>query len=395
MRGEQDGAGPDIRWKTSYTVLTLCIGAYFAVRFAQVLVGPVVPLIIDAFGVSRGSIGTSLTGMWVAYALFQLPSGVLADHLGERRVVLVALGTTACATVGVAVAPTALVFAVAMVGLGLGTGAYYNPATALLAREVDELGGAIGTHRIGGQVAGVFAPIVAASIGAQYGWRVATGLGALVAVVAAVLFIWKHAPTAPARADATERELLAPRALLELLRRPRTRGTTFMMTLVEFVGLATMAFLPAFLTEVHELPIQQANLLFAVFFGVSALSQPFGGWLSDRTGREVTLALQSAAGVLGYSALIAGNASIIVPGIILAGGATSSTPVLQSRMLDDVHATNRGKGFGMFRTLYLLLGATGPASIGTIADVAGWVPAFGLLAALFVVVLLSVLVQSR
>ena len=48
-------------------------------------------------------------------------------------------------------------------------------------------------------------------------------------------------------------------------------------------------------------------------------------------------------------------------------------------------------GFGLFRTVYLLIGASGTAAVGTAADVAGWAAAFGLLAAVFGGRLLSLL----
>jgi MFS family permease len=110
MRDSWPAVAARARWKGPYTVLTICVGAYFAVRFAQVIVGPVVPLLIAEFAVSRGAVGTVMTGMWVAYAFLQLPSGVLADRHGEGRVVLAALAITAGATFALAVAPTFLLF---------------------------------------------------------------------------------------------------------------------------------------------------------------------------------------------------------------------------------------------------------------------------------------------
>jgi MFS family permease len=393
MRWRGDSVDPAVRWKDPYTLLSICIGAYFAVRFSQVIIGSVVPLVIEEFAVSRGTVGAVLTGMWVAYALLQLPSGVLADRFGEGSVVLAALGITAVATLGLAAAPTVPILAAAAIGLGIGAGAYYNPATALLTREFDGIGGAIGAHRIGGQVAGVLAPLVAAAAGVRYGWRAAIALGSLLAVVIAGVFLREHASTAPVRSDASLRELFDPGALLGLLIRPHTRNTTFMMTLVEFVGLAAMAFLPAFLVEHYGFSIGRANLLFATFFAVSALSQPLGGRLSDRIGRDATATMQASAGVVGYGALALGSTTLVaVPALVLAGVAMSTTPVLQSRMMDGLVDTNRGKGFGLFRTLYLLVSATGTAVVGVTADVGGWGVAFGLLAALLGAVLLSLIV---
>lgn len=378
-------------WTDQHTLLSVLVGSYFGVRFTQIIVGPVVPAVVATFDVSRGAVGAALTGMWVAYALSQLPSGVLADRFGERGVVLVALATTALATVGLSVSPAFLPFGAALVLLGVGAGVYYNPATALLARTFDAVGRAVGTHRIGGQVAGVVAPLVAAAVSLQYGWRVTIFLGAPVAVLAALILIRSVAPTPPVRPTASMRDLFDPGDLAALLARPHTRYTTLVATLVEFVELATMAFLPALLIEHHGLASGWSNLLFAVFFAVTATLQPLVGWLSDRLGRDDTLALQAFAGIVGYGALASGSRLVVVPAVVLAGVAVSAPPVVQSRMMDGLSDADQGAGFGVFRTVYLLLGASGTVVVGTAADVAGWGPAVGIIAAVLVALLLSLL----
>ncbi|PSQ18118.1 MFS transporter, partial [Halobacteriales archaeon QS_8_69_73] len=80
-----------------YIVLTLCTLAFTATMVARLAISPVVPDVTAAFSVSRSAVGLALTGMWAAYALAQFPSGVLADRVGERRIILAAVGTTAVA----------------------------------------------------------------------------------------------------------------------------------------------------------------------------------------------------------------------------------------------------------------------------------------------------------
>ena len=367
------------------------MGSYFGVRFAQVVVGPVVPAILVTFGTSRGAVGAAITGMWVAYALSQLPSGVLADRFGERGIVLVALSITTISVLALAGSPTFLTFGAGLLLLGVGAGVYYNPATALLARAFGAVGQAVGTHRIGGQVAGIVAPLVAAGISLEYGWRATVLIGAPIAAVAALFMLRFVAPTPPVRPTASMRDLFDPGDIVALLARPHTRYTTLVATLVEFVELTTMAFLPALLIEHHGLSSGWSNLLFAVFFAVTATLQPVVGWLSDRLGRDETLALQAAAGIVGYGALASGSRLLAVPAVLLAGVAVSAPPVVQSRMMDGLADADMGAGFGVFRTVYLLLGASGTVVVGTAADLAGWGPAFGLLVVVLVVLLLSLL----
>lgn len=377
-------------------VLTLCVGAYFGVRLCQVIVGPLIPAILGTYGVSRGSIGLALTGMWLVYALAQVPSGLFADRFGERAVVLTALVTTAGATVGMAIAPTFAGFVLAVATVGVGAGVYYNPATALLDRTAGAVGRAIGIHRIGGQAAGIVAPAVVTVVGLGYGWRETVFFAAVSVFVVGVAFRVGVRSTEPRRGSVSVRELFDTRQLLALLTRRHTVTTTLVMALVEFAGLATMAFLPVLLIEHHGVPDRLANLLFGAFFATTTVSQPLAGWASDQYHRDRVIVGLALLGVVGFVGLWVGGPVYLIGGATASAGVSMSlTPVVQSKMLDGLATGERGSGFGVFRTVYLLIGATGTAVVGTIADLADWGIAFGVLSGCFVGITVVILVDGR
>jgi MFS family permease len=370
-------------WGHRHTALSLCAGSYFTIRLAQLLISPVIPALRDAFAVSRGTVGLALTGMWAVYALAQLPSGVFGDRYGPRGVVVVALGCTTAGAAALAAAPSMVAFGAFALVLGAGAGLYYNAATALLTARFDDVGRAIGLHRVGSQVAGLAAPVLAAAVAARFGWRAALGSGAVVAVGVLGLVVSLVRPTAPTRPDASVSELIAPRTLARLLGRPRVAFTAALSMLGEFTVLATMAFLPTFFVEHHGLSLSRASLLFSIYFATVAGLQPVVGWLSDRFGRDAVVGCMFAAGVGGFATLAATTGfAVALPGVVLVGVAMSWVPPLQSRAVDALSAAERGTGFGLVRTVYLLGGALGTTVVGSVADVAGWTAGFGLLAAL-------------
>ncbi len=376
-------AGP---WKPQYTVLSFCLISYFSIRFSQVLIGPIVPFVVTEFTVTHGQIGIALSGMWVAYACLQLPSGIFADRFGGYPVVLLALALTIGAVLLLASAPVFLVFGAATLMLGAGAGLYYNPATALLTRTFDEIGGAIGTHRIGGQIAGVSAPAVAAVVSVRFGWRITVLIGGAIVAIAVGIGLLKPMYRQPTRPGASIRELFGIRTFWRILRQPHNRNTTVMAALVNFVELAAMAFIPIFLIEQYGVSVRLASILFAVFFAVSAVCQPLSGAASDRIGRDNTILLLALLGVSGYGGLSLTTIPFIIPFVVLAGISLSATPVLQARIMDNLDSKHQGKGFGLFRMCYLLVGATGTAVVGITADMGGWTVAFGLLSMFWIVV---------
>ena len=121
-------------WSAERTVLAACTVAFFATMVARLVISPVVPLIADDFGVSNTAVGFSLTAMWFAYASSQFPSGLLGDRVGERRVILVAIGGTALASGLLALAPIFPAFVLFTFALGGVAGLHYSVATTLLSR---------------------------------------------------------------------------------------------------------------------------------------------------------------------------------------------------------------------------------------------------------------------
>lgn len=373
-------AGIDVQYR--YIALALCTLAFTATMVGRLVISPVVPDITVDLGVSKGAIGLALSGMWAAYALSQFPSGVLADRLGERRVILAAVGITAAASVLLAISPTYAVFALTAVVLGAGAGLHYSVATSFLARHFEQVGRAIGIHITGAPVAGLLAPVAAAAVGARYGWRMAMLLGAVVAVPAFVLFWVRIRETPPARPDLQMRSRFEVGPLRELLGRPEIRYTTMMAAGGAFCWQATASFLPAFLIEYHGYTTGTASLLFSAYFVIHGISQPVLGTLSDRFGRDAVAAVAFALGIVGYAVLVAANGRVVIAAIPLVGIAMSWGAPVQSRFIDLLSSAERAAGFGLVRTVYMLLGSLGSVVVGSLADIAGWAIAFGLLVGL-------------
>jgi len=368
-----------VNWRYRDTVLGLCTLAFASTMLARLVISPVVPDVTDSFGVSTGAVGLALSGMWAAYALTQFPSGILGDRFGERRVILAAVGITAVASLLLALSPTFAVFAVLTVALGAGAGLHYSVATTLLTKEFDDIGRAIGVHVAGGPLAGLIAPVVATAVAARYDWRAAIAVGAAVAIPVFAAFAWRIEPTTPERPDESMRDRMAIRPLISLLSRPPIAFTTLVAFLGAFCWQATASFLPTFLVAFRGLPETSAGLLFSAYFVVNGLSQPTIGWVSDRIGRDGAATATMALGVVGYTLLVAGPRIALLPAVVCIGAAMTWGAPLQSRYFDCFEADERGAAFGLVRTAYMVLGATGSVVVGVLADVAGWGAAYGLL----------------
>jgi MFS family permease len=364
-------------WSYNGAVLGACTLAFFATMAARLAISPVVPAIGDAFAVSNSAIGLALTGMWLAYALAQFPSGLLADRYGERRIILVAVGGTAIASGLLAASPTYAVFLVGTVVLGGVAGLHFSVATSLLTRTLPNTGSAIGIHTAGAPVAGVLVPLAAGAVGVWLGWRWAVALGLVVALPTALLFAAVVRPIEPVRPGESVWSRLRVRPLFELLARPPIALTMGLCVAGAFVWQATASFLPAFLIEYHGYSGAVASALFSAYFVVQGLAQPGLGSLSDRIGRDPAAALAVAIGVVGYVGLVVGPGLWVVSGaVVLAGLAMSWGAALLPKFMDHLGDDERSVGFGLIRSAYMVLGAAGSVVTGAAADLLGWGPAF-------------------
>ena len=374
-----------MNWRYRHTALALCTLAFTATMVARLAISPLVPRITTRFGVTNATVGLALSGMWLAYALAQFPSGVLGDRYGERVVILTAVGATAVASLLIAISPSIGVFMVFTVVLGAGAGLHYSVATTFLAKQFDDIGRAIGVHVAGGPIAGLAAPPLAALVGSRYGWRVGILLGTAVAVPVFALFASQVRSTEPVRPDQALRERFALSPLAELLSRPSILYTTGLATLGAFTWQATASFLPTFLEVGGGLSTALSALLFSLYFLVHGGTQPVTGSLSDRFGRDATAMGTMSAGIVGYGLLVATarfdlglGPTVVAIGFV--GVAMSWGAPVQSRFMDLLSDDERGAGFGLVRTAYMVVGASGSVVVGTVSDAAGWAPAFGLLA---------------
>ena len=361
---------------------------------ARFLLSPVVPFVIAEFGTNKSVLGLALTGMWATYALFQFPSGVLADRFGERPLLLVGLAGTIVGTTAVAVAPTLWLYGLAAVVLGAGTGLFFSPASAFLSRVFEARGQALGALTAGGALAGVAYPAVGGAVGAQYGWRIAVGVGALVAVpvlVGSLRWLPRVPPANPGRRLAAAVDV---RRVVGIVGRPSVAYTVGVAVLVSFTFQAFSSLFPTFLFEYRGLAPETAGVVFGVAFGLSSLAQPVAGRLSDATSREVAIAASVVLTGAGFTTLLFVPGRVgLVAGVGLVGVGVSWPGPVQARLVDQFEESERGFGFGLTRTTYMLLAAPGSVVVGTLADVFGWVVGYGVVVGVLGLCLLALAVN--
>ncbi|PSQ60789.1 MAG: MFS transporter, partial [Halobacteriales archaeon SW_9_67_25] len=146
---------------------------------------------------------------------------------------------------------------------------------------------------------------------------------------------------------------------------------------------ALLSFLPTYLVELKGLDQGFAALLFGLLFVVSAITQPIAGHAADQYGEHRTilaLIVLSTVTVAVLPSLEGGLAlSVLVP---LIGLRVAIGPLVSAFVVRELPAAVQGTGWGLLRTLFFGLGATGSTVIGVFADAGLFDAGFLVLAAL-------------
>ncbi len=176
------------------TISTIGV-AHGTSHFFHMLLPPLFPAFIQAFGLSYSELGLLVTTFFVISGAGQAVAGFVVDRIGARPVLFAAMASFCLASVaaGLAQGFGGLMLAAALAGLG---NAPFHPADfTILNKRVSQprLGHAFSVHGISGNLGWAVAPVFSIGIAEATGnWRFAYLGTALVALAVMGLLFWQR-----------------------------------------------------------------------------------------------------------------------------------------------------------------------------------------------------------
>ena len=347
------------------------------------------PILAQAFGLSYAEVGIVRATKTAAATLFELPSGMLAEWFGERRLIVFGL---ACAGVGYVLLGNADSIGMVLVSLlVVGTGSAFQHAlsSSVISNVFDDGGRrpALGLYNSSGDAGKLaFTGMFSLAIGVGLAWQgVITGFGLIALVSAmAVLFalrglaVGHHRPATDGKAEArTSGWGISHRT-----------GFTVLCVIVFLDTTVQAGFLTflAFLIATRGVPTNLA----AVAVVLTLIGGMFGkagcGYLAERVGVTTSFVLVQCATALGIVALLLSPtwlAFVLLPilGVFLQG----STSITYGSVNDFVHGDRASRAFAVIYSMSSLAAIVGPVFFGLVGD------HFGLVTAMSAMAVVSVL----
>jgi nitrate/nitrite transporter NarK len=328
---------------------------------------PLIPSLTKAFGFSLTLAGFLTTGIFLAHAAMQIPGGHLADRLGARRVVTIALAEVCVGNFAIAFASAywQLLFWKMFVGLGTGTcfvaGARYISASYQGCRSHLAQGFYGGSILLGSG----FVIFAVPAFAAEFGWQ--SGFLITAAVATGVWVLWMiAAPEAPEQNQ-------PPGSFQGMITDP----LLWRLGLVQMASFGLVIVVSSWITTFLRRGLQpdpvRAGLLGSVALLLGIIMRPLGGMLVQRIGvrtlLHLTLLLNAAGCFLlafpGYAA------TPTILGIVLVGVGSGLPYAALFTRAAALYPGRAGAAMGLVNMLGVLMILAAPPLIGLLVEWSG------------------------
>jgi MFS family permease len=352
------------------------------------------------FGASLFILGVLANIFGLAFGATALPSGFLADRIGEKRLLAICCSGTGIAAIAVGFSPNVYALGAALLLLGLTLGLYHPAGAAFIAKTSRRTGLAYGYLGIGGNLGIALGPIIAVSIAAFSNWRFAYIAMAVPAFLLAAAFYYGLGDVKEAVKNNNKGNIRTAGS-----RQATIVTLVIILTAQTLNGLiyrALVTYLPLYLGQGVETSSAYGGLMFlagsvttvALLFGVAG--QFLGGYLSDRMS-AVILAIVVAAGSFPLLLGMGASQGFLLVGLacVLAVFHFMGQPVFNVLVADNSPDSWRGRVFGFSFFCNFGLGSFSAGSLGFAAEKLGlnWVfiisAGFAILSLAAVLVLLA------
>ncbi|WP_182059147.1 MFS transporter [Pantoea sp. ME81] len=355
-------------------VTVLCGLGYMMYSVDRMTVSSAIGLIAGEFGLGKAESGILLSSFFFGFIVFLFISGIIADKLSGKPVLILGLMMFSLATLltGVAGSMTSLIFYRVMTGIGEGI---FWPAASLEVANVTsekQRTTVMSLYWMGYPIGGFLGTWMGAMLGPIFGWRVvfyvAGAMGMLVALLYLVLV----------KNDRKPAELIARQAAEKVpLRTLFRHAPVLLMAAFYFVLLAgwwiVLLWAPSYLMQVKNLSIGTAGTIASLLGITGALGGFVLGRYCDKGDfkrrRTILMTITFISGLV--MAAMAFNLSVplvIVLVLILGFLGYPITPIVLSLTAELVPPSLRGSAIGFVMNMGMAAGGISPIVAGYYAQ---------------------------
>lgn len=371
------------------TLVAAC-GAHLTQDGLVALQYVLLPIVAQVFSLSYAQVGLLRAVSNTAMSVLELPAGLLAERMGERKLLAAGL-------VGAGVGYLCVAYSNSFYGVvagffiaGSGAAFQHSLASSVLVRRFE--GGArrkaLGIYNASGDAGKLtFTAAFSAAVGAGLTWNASITLLAVPCLVFAGVLVWLLRPTSEASSSvsdngATDGARLRGWGIQDLPKFSALCAMVFFDSVVQAVFLTFLAFI----MKAKGASDGVAGTAVVLALAGGMVGKFACGFAAARLGDRATFILVQLFTVIGFLALAlldAVAALVVLPliGLVVQG----STTVSYGSVADFVKPRYQARGYALIYSFSAGSAVVGPIALGGLADVSG------LNAVLWVLILLTLL----
>ena len=275
--------------------------AHFVDHFATLIFATVAALVLTReWGMSYADLTRYATPGFIAFGLFSLPAGWLADRWSREGMIGVFFVGIGLASILTAMARTPFEIACGLFVIGMFAAIYHPVGLAMVIGRYAKAGMALAINGVWGNFGVAFAAMATGFLIDFAGWRAAFYVPGLICVACGVLYFWLFKPEIAA-GNVAEKARGAPRQSGGLGLSPELRRTLIVVTVNIFVIIIFSGFifqstsfaLPKVFAErlgIAELTASWIGSLVFIVFAVGSIGQLVIGRFLDQMNTKMLLA---------------------------------------------------------------------------------------------------------
>ncbi|MER5443279.1 MFS transporter [Streptomyces sp. NPDC002790] len=359
--------------------VTLLFAAWLIDYIDRLVINLALPSIGHEFDLSRAQQGLAVSVFFVAYAVCQIPGGMLADRFGAKRVTCWALLIWSAFTAVTGLAGSFAILLVVRFLFGIAEGIFPGASMKAVSERTTpgQRMSANGIVQSSNAVAAVVAPLIAAPLIAHFGWR-----SAFFTVAAVGVFVY-----AAVRLWLPERERSTTATPLGGARTVIRSGTMWafagMFFGYDIIVWGLNTWVPSYLNEERGLALTSAGALTILPAGSAAVAVIVGGRIADRFEGNQRKIVVPAMAVSSVALILMATSTGIFAfvgwmSVAIASASLGYMPIF-AVPLRSLPPELTGAAAGLITFGGQAGGVVAPTAMGLLADSAGFGAAFGFL----------------
>lgn len=383
MNNEKALAVPNKYWVKIVIIFFL---GWVCIYAGRSVFSPIIGEIKQAYDIDNAQAGGIMSLFFLAYTILQIPSGILGDRIGRKKVLVTGFILYAAFIASIFFANSFSVFILLWMLAGAAQGSYYGPQYALSTEAIPKKWITLGSAVIGsGMSFGIAFGYSLSSIMTtklHTSWKipfVTVAIPILIVALLMMIFVKENiVKKTQEQGNADLANVHKPSTIEQIILLFKNRNLvlayiTIFCSIYGFFVIIT--WLPNYLEAERGMDKTEAASLASIVPWISIIGTLLCSYVSDKLGRRkpVVLCMLPLSLVAIFSIVYSDSYTVLIGVLVLYGfiGKISLNPVLIALVADNVPKTSLSTAFSLYNCIGMSASICAPYVTGLISDNSG------------------------